>query len=461
MIGTYREAMDFLLKRTDFELLRADAFSHSDFKLERMRKLLDLLGNPERIPAVHVAGTKGKGSTASMIAAGLVRSGQKTGLFTSPHLERFEERIRIDGETIPSEAVVALCDRLHRCVIELRQASAPMSPTYFELTTALAWLWFQEQSVDVVVLEVGLGGRLDATNLCHPEVCAITSIGLDHTQQLGNTLGEIAFEKAGIIKPGIPVVSGVRNAEARAIIRQVAAQRQCPIWELDREILLAEKGSAAARVWDVETPLGCYRDFHLSLHGSHQGTNAALALAAIELFLSTRNAPDRDSIALSLSQISLPGRQEILSRIPLILLDSSHNVDSTSALAKTLAEEPFSQYRKIGIYGSSADKDIAGQFELLRDCIDQWIVTRVEDSPRSCPVETLLAIARAQMLECLCGEEHPELALKRAWEELDDTTCLVVTGSFFLSGKLRTLILEHIANENGQPVSNRLPESIY
>jgi dihydrofolate synthase/folylpolyglutamate synthase len=284
---------------------------------------------------------------------------------------------------------------------------------------------------------------------------------MDHTQQLGNTLGEIAFEKAGIIKSGIPVVSGVRHAEARETIRRVAAERNSPLWELDREIQLAERRSGTDRVWNVSTPLGNYGDFCLGLQGTHQGMNAALALAAVELFQAKRTPPDRNSIALSLSQISLPGRQEILSRTPLILLDSSHNVDSTSALVRTLAEEPFSQYRKIGIYGSSADKDIAGQFGLLRDFIDEWIVTRVEESPRSCPVETLLSLARSQMLECVRGEEHPELALKRAWGELDDATCLVVTGSFFLSGKLRTLILERFANENGQPVSNRLPESIY
>lgn len=461
MIGTYREAMDFLLKRTDFELLKADAFSHSDFKLDRMRKLLDLLGNPERIPAVHVAGTKGKGSTAAMIAAGLVRCGQKTGLFTSPHLERFEERIRINGETIPPEAVVSLCDRLHRCVIELRQISALSAPTYFELTTALAWLWFRQQAVDVAVLEVGLGGRLDATNLCHPEVCVITSIGMDHTQQLGNTLGKIAFEKAGIIKAGIPVVSGVRQEEPREVIRRVAAERESLLWELDREILLEEKQSGTDRVWSVETPSGAYRDFHLGMRGGHQGTNAALALSAIELFQAKRTPPDRNSIAQSLAQVSLPGRQELLSRSPLILLDSSHNIDSTAALVRTLAEEPFSQYRKIGIYGSSSDKDIAGQFGLLRDAIDEWIVTRVEESPRACPVETLLAIARDQSLDCVCGEENPELAFNRAWESLDEMTCLIVTGSFFLSGKLRTLILQRLIKQNGQPVTNRLPESIY
>ena len=199
-VDTYTQALDFLFHRINYERIQSTSYSVGDLKLSRMRSLLDRLRNPEaEIPAVHIAGTKGKGSTATMVASLLAASGYRVGLFTSPHLTRFEERMTVNGRMPTEDEVVALVNELLEPVAELDQQLGGMNPTYFEITTAMAWLYFRQQQAEIVVLEVGLGGRLDATNLCRPEVCVITSISRDHTHLLGSDIDQIAREKGGII----------------------------------------------------------------------------------------------------------------------------------------------------------------------------------------------------------------------------------------------------------------------
>ena len=217
------DALQFLLGRENYERWQKMPYDPARMGIERMRQLLEAIGSPqENLPIVHVAGTKGKGSTAAMIAAALSAAGYRTGLFTSPHLERIEQRIAIDGQPCTAEEFTALLELLRPAVdtLDRRAAEGRSGPTFFEIVTAMAFLHFSRKKVQAAVLEVGLGGRLDATNVCQPTVSVITSISFDHTQQLGNTLAAIAGEKAGIIKPGVPVVSGVVQVEARNVIRQ-------------------------------------------------------------------------------------------------------------------------------------------------------------------------------------------------------------------------------------------------
>jgi dihydrofolate synthase/folylpolyglutamate synthase len=281
-------ALRFLLDRIDYERSAAMPYDPPRLGLDRMRALLDQLGRPDRaLPIVHVAGTKGKGSTSAMIAAALAAAGLRTGLFTSPHLDGLEERMRVDGRPCPPHNLLELL-ALVRPVIESMDRGAPgAGPTYFQITTAMALVHFARQKAQAAVLEVGLGGRLDATNVCRPQVSVITSISFDHTAQLGNTLAAIAAEKGGIIKPGVPVVSGVTAAEPRDVLRTICRERQCRLIELGADFDFdyqpprhLEQADAAGQVC-VRTADG-RREFALRLPGRHQAANAAVAVASLD-----------------------------------------------------------------------------------------------------------------------------------------------------------------------------------
>ncbi|MDB4637410.1 Mur ligase family protein, partial [bacterium] len=281
---TYKQAMEFLLNRTNYEQKQSTSYRHTDFKLDRMKQLLEELGNPQCIPSIHIAGTKGKGSTAHMVAACLHSAGHRVGLFTSPHLERYEQRIQIDGEMISESQLIEQTGTLKTAVETLRSKSDAHEPTFFELTTALAWLCFRDAKVEIAVMEVGLGGRLDSTNICHPIVTVITSIGIDHTEQLGNTITEIAREKAGIIKLGIPVISGCKLAEAQKVIRDKSQQLNCPLTEVDLDITYSSSESPQGDQVRHHIRIGerSISDLTLPLLGEHQIRNLATALGAID-----------------------------------------------------------------------------------------------------------------------------------------------------------------------------------
>ncbi len=456
-IRDYAAALAFLHRQVDFERVSGSALSYGEFKLDRMHALLAALGHPERtIPAVHLAGTKGKGSTATMIATALDASGWRVGLFTSPHLSRFEERIRIGDRMIPPEALVRHVERLAQVVDEWRERGREESPTFFELTTALAWLWFVECGLDLVVLETGLGGRLDATNLCVPLVTVITPISLDHTQQLGGTIAAIAGEKAGILKPGIPVIRGASDPEAAAVIDDVARRLGCPCYSLGTEIVALEVaggGGSAESCWTIRTQQRMHTRMRLSTLGRHQGENLAMALAALDV-LEERGFPSReDAVRAALAELRIPARQEIVSTIPLILVDSSHNVASASALARTLAAEPFAGLRKTLVYASSHDKDIAGQLRLLAPHFETVLLTRYSHNPRACPPAEI-----ARMIEWPAGRiveviEPAEFALSRGLALCGQQDALVIAGSFYLAGELRDVLLRNLEIKNRHPAN--------
>lgn len=444
MISQYSEAMSFLLNRTNFECKPASSYRHSEFKLERMKRLLRELDHPERTPVVHIAGTKGKGSVAHMVAACLQASGYRTGLFLSPHLETYEERIQVDGSPIPRERVVELAERLRRSVDRMAVHDNTFRPTFFELTTSLAWLWYQQQAVDIAVLEVGLGGRLDSTNICRPEVTAVTSVGLDHTQQLGETIAEIAAEKAGILKPGVPAVSGCSRPEARRVVNERAASLGVRVWEVDREIRWQpQQPEEPPAHYEVTTPVRTYPRIGLPLLGIHQGRNLATALGVLDCLRERGWHLEESPLYEALSRIRIPGRQELISDAPPILLDVAHNADSTQALTATIASSRFRRLKKVLLFGSSRDKDIRTQLQMLEPAFETIILTRTSARERSCAPEDIVEI---------CGWEHrPNVIVcpstTHAWERAvslaGSDKLLVISGSFYLTGEMRGIAASH------------------
>ncbi|MFB6278510.1 MAG: folylpolyglutamate synthase/dihydrofolate synthase family protein, partial [Salinibacter sp.] len=329
------EALDLLLDRPQYANVADDAYAPG---LDRMETLVDALGNPhEALRAVHVAGTNGKGSTAAMTAAIATAAGLKTGLHTSPHLTHVTQRMRVNGTPAPTDW---LADTLqeHRALVERLQ------PSFFELTVALTFRYFAEQEVDLAVIEVGLGGRLDSTNVLDPAVSVITHVDLDHTDMLGDTLGAIAREKAGIIKPETPALSAVTQAEAQAAIAEVAAQKNAPLHRLDDEATwTTHQSDLTGSVLTLDTPVRHYDRVSLSLPGRHQQRNAALAVRAAELTVladaddDTSNAAVRDGLGDVRGHTGFHGRLDVLREEPLIVVDVGHNPPAIAASLDTVA----------------------------------------------------------------------------------------------------------------------------
>src|SRR5579859_1318631 len=303
------------------------------YKLERMDQALALIGNPHRdLHAVHIAGTKGKGSVAAMIDACLRAAGHRTGLYTKPHLVKLTERTRINGGAMPAAQMLAYIERL-RAVFE----GAGLALTFFEFTVALMFLYFAEAAVDLAIIETGLGGRLDSTNVVAPLVSVITPIGFDHMDRLGHTIAEIATEKGGIIKPGVPVVIGARDREARRVLASLAAQRQSSARIVDRDFSF--RSLAPAHLLDY-FGLGLnLEQVELGVAGPFQHENAAIALAAVEVLRAQGWRLEEQAIRQGLGELSWPGRFDVVSRRPLFILDCAHNELSIGALLETIAVE--------------------------------------------------------------------------------------------------------------------------
>jgi dihydrofolate synthase/folylpolyglutamate synthase len=442
----YAAALEFLYSRINYERTPPDPFSSGAFKLDRMRELLRLLGNPQlRLPAVHVAGTKGKGSTCAMIAAMLQSSGRRVGLFTSPHLHRFEERMVVNGVAPPAARVVELVSEAREICEELSLRGPEWSPTFFEVTTAMAWRFFEQEGAEIAVLEVGLGGRLDATNVCSPLVTLITSISLDHTQLLGDTVGQIAREKAGIVKPGVPVLSGAWQPEARAAIIAAAAAAAAPLVELGAGIRCFDIAPAAAEQavpqhwrFSVETPWRTHRELSAPLRGRHQVDNAALAVAAVDALQATGFDVDPRWIA-GLSAVNWPLRIEVLHRNPTVIVDAAHNEASIAALIETLRS--VSARRRTLVFGTSRDKDAAAMLRRVAGEFDEVILTQYLSNPRALPVDELAGIAESLRLEHCRMEPTPKAAWQAALDGRHAEDLVCVTGSFFLAAEVREMIL--------------------
>jgi dihydrofolate synthase/folylpolyglutamate synthase len=453
---TYEQAIRYWFGRVNYEQ-RSPA--PSDLKLDRMRALLHQLGDPqERLRVVHVAGSKGKGSTSAMLADVVQRAGYHTGLFTSPHLTRVEERIQVDGTAISPEELAALVEDVRPAVeaVDARRPAEAVGVTFFEIATALGLLHFVRRRVEVAVLEVGLGGRFDATNVCRPLMAVITSISYDHTQQLGNTLASIAREKAGIVKPGRPAVSGARAPEARAVIERVCRERGAPLRQLDADFgyahepgLITPEADRLPRV-RVRTERQAWPPLELGLLGEHQAANAALAVAVVEqLRDGGLHIPDA-AVASGLAGVRWPARLEVVGRRPLVVLDCAHNLASAQALIDTLhASFPAPAFqpapRRHLLFAGSGDKDLPGMLRLLAPHFDHVYLTRFVTNPRAVPPERLAELLQANSAApfTLCASPAEAWERARADAASDDLIC--ATGSVFLAGELRPLLVREPA----------------
>ncbi len=383
----YQAALDYVLSFADYERAFRSAVV---FDISRIEALLKRLGKPQQAArSVHVAGTKGKGSTSAMIASMLIASGYRTGLYTSPHLHTFTERIQVDGEPIAEEKFAEIVWGLKPEVETVNRFGGLGELTTFEILTALAFVYFKERGVDFQVLETGLGGRLDATNVVKPEICAITSISFDHTEVLGNTLAQIAVEKAGIIKPGSRVVSAPQNPEASAVIERVCQERGASLIKVGQEVAWRRnKISDSGQSFQLKGIRGDY-DFTIPLLGEHQLENAAVAVASLEILANLGAKVSPESMAIGLSQVCWPGRLQILQHNPLFVVDGAHNADSAMNLREAL-KQYFDFDDAILIIGTSQDKDLAGIVAELSPLPSMVIATH-SHHPRAVVTSELVA----------------------------------------------------------------------
>ena len=429
----YKDALDYLYSFVDFSMQKADTYSPERFKLERMQALVASMDNPQAAyPSIHVAGTKGKGSVCILCASALHEAGYKVGLYTSPHLDDYAERIQVDGEFISHSDLVEMVE-----VIKPYVAAIPELTT-FEITTALAFMYFKQRKVDAAVIEVGLGGRLDATNVLNPLVSVITSISYDHTQLLGNTLTLIAGEKAGIIKPGIPVVSSPQDEEARQVIARVAGEHGCSLVQVGRDVLFEVISKSLAgqtiRVSFVGANADDSLDVNIPLLGAHQAANAATAYAALEIYARNGLKIDQKAIQRGFSQAFWPGRFEVVHTSPPVVLDCAHNRDSAQKLRLTLAEY-FPGKHVILVFGASEDKDIEGMFTELMPVVKELIAVK-SFHPRAIDPDKLVEMAHRFGHPVACIEDIPQ-AVQKALQLAGDGDLVLITGSIFVVAEAR------------------------
>jgi dihydrofolate synthase/folylpolyglutamate synthase len=437
--GTYQEALAYLLSRTDYEKEERVRYNVTTFSLERMEKLLSLLGNPHtKINTVHIAGTKGKGSTATMLAKMLEANGYTVGLYTSPHLVHLHERITINSQMISEAEVLALMNRLYGPIEKLAKDDPP---TFFEIMTALAFVYFAEREIDIGVIETGMGGRLDSTNVIQPKVVGITSLSIDHKQQLGNTLDRIAMEKAGVFKRGVPAVTVQQEPLAMNVLKAQAQAMKAPLSVTGVDIDFSFRFETSrehgphTRIC-LSTPTSKFEHLRVPLHGRHQAINCGLALALLDKLKSAGYEIDNEKSAEGLNQVTLAGRMEMICEDPRIMIDGAHNAASIRALIHAIGQNiPYDSM--VMIFGCNNDKDVPGMLAELQYGADKVIFTR-SHSVKAMPPQEL-----ADMYTELCGKMcqtagslGEALALARSAVGREDLIC--VTGSFYLIGQAKT-----------------------
>jgi len=454
---TYNHALDYLYSFVDYSLKHASELAKADFNLDRMRALMVALGNPQdNYPTIHVAGTKGKGSTSALCAAALQAAGHKVGLYTSPHLLDFCERIQVNGKPVSHAELAELVEQVKPAVAQIPQL------TTFEITTALGFLYFAQRKVDAAVIEVGLGGRLDATNVITPRVSVITSLSYDHMAVLGDTLGKIAGEKAGIIKPGVPVVSSPQKQEALEVLEKVAAEQGCDLTLIGRDMnCVPETHTLLGQDFRIQQFVPSqrktgvsiqYSQFCIPLLGVHQVENAATAYAALKQ--GGFKLSDTD-IAKGFAAVRWPCRFEVASREnPTVIFDSAHNEDSFLRLSQTL-EEYFPGRKVVLIFGVSEDKHIADMLGTIQDKLDHLIITRA-DHPRALEPEKIVETINSSSV----GRPSPnfeietvfpvEKALTRALVIVQNNGSIVLSaGSMFVTAETKKAFGQRTELRNG------------
>ena len=436
----YKSALAYIEQFIDYERSPDFARQARFYNLNRITQLLDLIENPhERLKVIHVAGSKGKGSTAAIIASVLTHAGYKTGLYTSPHLITPRERCRIDNELISESEVACYIGKL-KPAIETVSDSEFGRVSFFEIYTALAFIYFADKGTDFAVIEVGLGGRLDATNIVSPVTTVMTPIGLEHTSILGETYTEIATEKAEIIKQKCPVAVAPQHPEAYTVIEKVAKERNAPIVEVKNIVekksykpILNSDGVTKAQQFDVETATENYRQLILPLLGHHQYINASTAIAAIECLKHKGYEITKDSIYEGFKNVTWHGRFQLIKSSPLVVLDGAHSPVSMEVLCSTIRDS-ISYTQVVFIVSLMKDKDLASIGKIISKTADSVIVTQIPDNPRVIPAETIHD-SWSGLFQNIKIHKTPKEAITMGLSSASPTDLICVTGSLYLVGQ--------------------------
>lgn len=435
-------AMKWLLDRTDLERMSPSRVQADTLKLDRMHELMELLDNPHRaVRTVHVAGTKGKGSTCEMAAACLEECGYTVGLYTSPHLLDIRERIRLNRKPVKQEEFVAAAQQVADAAANLEEDSG--EATFFELITAMGFVHFAEQAVDVAVIEVGLGGRLDSTNVITPEVAAVSSISLDHTQILGDTVEKIAREKAGIFKPSVPAIAVQQRESVLNVMREVADGVGAPFQVVGKDIDVSVRFEATSNIGphhrvSLTSPRNDFDHLAVPLKGEHMAWNCALALAIVDKLCERGFKTPASKVTRGLATVTMPGRLEMVATSPRIVLDGAHNADSMSKLMKAIAAHIPSESMVV-VFGCAADKDIDGMLKEVGAAADKVIFTRVPGNTRAAdPKELSRRLSESGKMSQIAEDVGQALQLARKAVGREDLIC--VTGSLYLVGEAKRVL---------------------
>jgi len=435
---SYQKAIGYLFERTDYEKQQRLRYNVTTFNLKRMHKLLSLVGDPHtKIRTVHIGGTKGKGSTATMLAKMLEANGYNVGLYTSPHVVHLHERITVNSEMISEKQMRDLLNRIYAPVEKLSKTD---QPTFFEIMTALAFMHFVDSSVDIAIVETGLGGRLDSTNVIQPDVVGITSLSIDHSQLLGNTIDSIAEEKAGIFKRGVPAITVQQDPLAMQVLKSRAVAVEAPLsitgGDIDFSLRFetSREHGPHTRIC-LTTPTSKFEHLRVPLHGKHQAINCGLALAMLDKLKSIGYEIDNEKATEGLHSVSLSGRMEIIWHDPRIMIDAAHNAASIKALIHAIGQNvPYDSM--VVIFGCNSDKDVRGMLEKLQYGADKVIFTRSNSAKAVSPDDL------AEMYTEICGKMYQTAAslgqallLAKSAVSKEDLIC--ITGSFYLIGEAK------------------------
>ncbi len=438
---TYESALKYLFAQTDYEQMLRVRYNRDTFSLSRMRALMKDLGEPHKgIRTVHIAGTKGKGSTATMLAKMLQACRHKVGLYTSPHISDVRERIQVNGTMISQAALTRLICRAEPFIEKM----ADDKPTFFEIFTGLAFCHFVDMEVDVAVVETGLGGRLDSTNVLKPALCGFTSISKDHTHQLGSTLSKIAAEKAGILKSNTPAVSVQQEPEAKRALQRAAKASKAPLLftgediEFSFRVESSRENGCHARVC-LTTPQSKFEHLPVPLLGEHQALNCGLALALLDQLKSQGMEINDQAAIQGLAGVYLPGRMEMIREDPRVLVDGAHNAASMRALMRAIGQHiPYDSM--VMVFGCAGDKDIGGMMAEIAMGADKVIFTQATDNPRAAKPQEL-----ADVYEEITGRvgqvaEDFREALRVAFSAVSREDLICVCGSFCLVGEAKAIL---------------------
>ncbi|MFC1780945.1 bifunctional folylpolyglutamate synthase/dihydrofolate synthase [Planctomycetota bacterium] len=434
---SYKQAIGYLFAKTDYEKQENLRYNITTFSLDRMSKLLSLLGNPhDKIRTVHIAGTKGKGSTATMLARMLEANDYKVGLYTSPHVLNLHERIAVNSEMITEQEMRDLINRIYAPVEKMSKNP----PTFFEIMTALSFMFFLDNEVDIAVIETGLGGRLDSTNVIKPQVIGITSLSIDHQHQLGETIDLIAKEKAGVLKQGVPIITVEQEPAAMRVLKSEAISVQAPFSVTGNDIDFSHRFETSrehgphTRIC-LTTPTSKFEHLRVPLHGTHQAINCGLALAMLDKLKSLGYEIDNEKATLGLEKVFLSGRMEMICRDPRIMIDAAHNAASIRALIHAIGQNiPYDSM--VVIFGCNSDKDVQGMLRELQYGADKVIFTRSNSAKAVSP--GYLAEMYAEICGKMC-QSAPSLgqALQLANSAVGREDLICITGSFYLIGQAK------------------------